>query len=362
MKERIIWGVVASCLAVGLVGCREAKIEPFVMNAKVQELDPKLQQQVRDILVEHTGTAIEPKMLGDDEFDPDRLKLGRAVYLQRCVQCHGFSGDGNGEVAQHMYPRPRDYRRGIFKFTSTPYGAKPRRDDLILTVTRGIRGTSMPTFKLLPKDEIEAVVDYVLMLTHRGELEEQLAYEADVEETIDPDYVPDFIQEIHDRWARADSQEVHPLTNQPILTTEHVAAGRKAFLSRGCSKCHGEDGRGQTKENIGKDTWGFPTKAADLTSGMLHGGQRPLDVYRRIVSGINGTPMPGFKNALASEPETIWNLVAFVLHTSDQRRVANREKVDPSEYASPGPLPKPGTNPESYRADTAGDDEAAGEG
>jgi hypothetical protein len=53
---------------------------------------------------------------------------------------------------------------------------------------------------------------------------------------------------------------------------------------------------------------------------MLHGGQEPVDIYRRIMNGINGTPMPGFKSALESEPETIWNLVAYVIDVSNRRR------------------------------------------
>ena len=98
--------------------------------------------------------------------------------------------------------------------------------------------------------------------------------------------------------------------------------GRKAFLSKGCSGCHGDDGRGHTPENFKrKDSWGFPTRAADLTSGMLRGGQEPVDIYRRILNGINGTPMPGFKNSLQNEPETIWHLVAFVLDINNRRRL-----------------------------------------
>ena len=53
---------------------------------------------------------------------------------------------------------------------------------------------------------------------------------------------------------------------------------------------------------------------------MLHGGQDPIDIYRRIMNGINGSPMPGFKSALESEPETIWNLVGYVLSVSNRRR------------------------------------------
>jgi mono/diheme cytochrome c family protein len=104
------------------------------------------------------------------------------------------------------------------------------------------------------------------------------------------------------------------------MTPANVERGKAAFLSKGCSKCHGEDGRGQTADNKGKDVWGFETRAADLTSGMLHGGNRPLDIYRRIYNGINGTPMPGFANALKDSPDTVWDLVSYVLTLSNKRR------------------------------------------
>ena len=39
----------------------------------------------------------------------------------------------------------------------------------------GIRGTAMPSFKLLPEDEIEALIEYVKYLTMRGEMERELA-------------------------------------------------------------------------------------------------------------------------------------------------------------------------------------------
>lgn len=320
-------------------------------------------------MLEQSGTPAKTKMVGYDYYEPpkkeegeklskeerqkisakakeqmskdremqSKLALGAAVYNRRCVQCHGVTGDGNGPAAEFMYPRPRDYRKGIFKFTTTPYGSKPRRSDLAATIKRGVRGTSMPSFKLLPKEELDAVVDYVLALTHRGELEEALAYEVEAEEELDPDVVPDMVEEIVESWDEAEVSEVHPLTIRPEFTVDHVEQGKKAFAEKGCVKCHGEDGRGQTTGNIGTDGWSFPTQAADLTSGMLHGGQNPIDVYRRIYSGINGTPMPGFKSILESEPETIWDLVAFVLYVSNERR---RGEIPPAGLVNPYPSSK----------------------
>ncbi|MCA9035804.1 MAG: c-type cytochrome [Planctomycetaceae bacterium] len=304
-------------------GCERAEPLEWTSSLKVQELDVDLQEEIHGIVVRNAGTASKPQLVSEGEPDFARqltLKHGQKVYMHRCVQCHGVNGDGEGPVARFMYPRPRDYTRGIFKFTSTPYGYKPRHEDLMATLRRGVTGTSMPAFNLLPKEDLEAVVDYVVVLSQRGELEYQLAMEAEAAEELDPDYIPEFAEDVTRRWNDAKSSLTQPLTPEPELTMERVELGRQAFLSKGCSKCHGEDGRGQTKDNIGNDSWGHPTRAADLTSGMLHGGQEPIDVYRRILNGINGSPMPGFKSALQSEPDTIWNLVSFVLHTSGQRR------------------------------------------
>ena len=338
----------------GLAGCERAEPIRWTSSELVTALpDEGLQQELNDIVTKHSGTAADPRLVTepDPEFRAQlHLKHGQAVYLKRCVQCHGVNGDGNGEAADHLYPRPRNYTRGIFKFTSTPYGGRPRRSDLISVVRKGVTGTSMPRFNRLPEGDIEAVVDYVIVLAQRGELEFQLAMEADAAEELDPEYVPEFIDDVSRRWMQAESTLTQPMTPQPELPPERARLGREAFLSKGCSKCHGEDGRGHTKDNIGKDSWGYPTRAADLTSGMLHGGQQPIDIYRRIMNGINGTPMPGFRSAFQNEPDTIWNLVAFVLETSNRRRfgeqmpaglmkpydtIANTQAAEQGDVAAP---------------------------
>lgn len=306
---------------IALAGCKPKIDATFVVSEAVKKLDTKLQAAVASTLTQNCGTPATPKMLSDQKRSAEHITSGRDLYLKHCQQCHGQSGDGDGPAGKYLYPRPRDYRKGVFKFTSTPYGAKPRREDLVRTLDVGVPGTSMPSFRLLPKLERERLVDHVLLLSQRGELEGLLAYEATAEDEIDPDVIPDLVGGINNGWKNAERTEVHPLTPQPYeFTAEQVAAGKAAFLTKGCSKCHGEDGRGQMKENIGKDLWGFPTKAADLTSGLLHGGKRPIDIYRRILSGISGTPMPSFRTVLEQEPETIWNLTAYVLHVTNLRR------------------------------------------
>lgn len=316
----------ASCLCLLIVlnaGCQRSDPGTWTLGNEAKKLTPEIQTKVAAVLEERCGTLDAPKMLGDDKFDANKLALGRAVYTKRCVQCHGTNGDGQGPAAATLLPKPRDYRRGVFKFTSTPYGFKPRRDDLVRTARKGIPGTSMPAFNLLPEKELQAAIDWVIALTHRGELERQVVNAAEADDEVDLAAVPETVSDILAGWDRADEATVVAATPQPKFKVDHIIAGKQAFLTRGCVKCHGEDGRGQTPDNLRgdlKDSWGHPTRAADLTSGMLRGGQEPMDVYRRIFAGINGTPMPAFQQALAAEPETIWNLVAYVLHVSSDRR------------------------------------------
>lgn len=317
-------GLLVLLVAGASTGCQREDPPTFVSNEQVLSLPSELQAEVREALRDYTGTFTNPKLLGDDKVTDETLAKGQQVYQERCVQCHGVSGDGNGPVAGTMYPRPRDYRKGTFKFTSTPYGAKPLFSDLVRTVTMGVRGTSMPSFKFLSPDEIDAVVAYVLVLTHRGELEEQLGMLADFDEEVDREIVEEeTLPIILSKWKDSAGSEVTPVTPQPVFTIDHVRRGKEAFLSKGCSKCHGDDGRGQTPDNLAgnlKDTWGHVTRAADLTSGLLHGGAEPIAIYRRIYSGINGTPMPSFAQSLREEPDTIWDLVAYVRYVASRRR------------------------------------------
>ena len=55
----------------------------------------------------------------------------------------------------------------------------------------------------------------------------------------------------------------------------------------------------------------------NLRLGVFRGGRRPLDLYRRIHAGINGTPMPGVGPATPGakgtlSEEEIWQIVDYV--------------------------------------------------
>lgn len=303
-----------------VVGCRRVEVPPYESSKAVKSLPEKVQKQIREELEKHAGTPLRPKLIGSQKESLEHLAHGAEVYRQRCAACHGTTGDGNGPAAAGLHPLPRDYRLGIFKFTSTTNGQKPLREDLLRTIRRGARGTSMPAFGLLPEADLEAVVDYVLVLTHRGELELMLAEEGDSEGAIDPANAADYIKSIVRQWETAKQNAIYPKTAEPPYTWQSIDAGREAFVSVAgdCYKCHDKDGSARVTESVGKDPWGHPARAADLTSGMFHGGADSIDLYRRIYSGV--APMPSFALKYADSPDTIWHLVHYVQHTSGARR------------------------------------------
>jgi mono/diheme cytochrome c family protein len=311
----------------------------FTPREELKDFPAKHQQQIAEALVTYFGEPLFPRLMtaAPDDQQPENAKApllvdalnrqhlqrGRAVYTRQCASCHGTTGDGRGPAASYLNPPPRDYRLGRFKFTSTPRGAKPRRADLERIIRRGAKGTSMPSFRWMAEEDLAAVVDYVILLSSRGELEYRLARvsaeQLGEEDDIDPFLVLEQVQTIAQAWSEANTQIVRSLTPEPAYTQDSIHTGARAFVELNCYKCHGRDGRGNKAQDVGKDDWGRIAYAADLTSGMLHGGRRPIDIYRRIYSGINATPMPAFSQPDAAKGETetqrsdkIWNLTHFI--------------------------------------------------
>jgi mono/diheme cytochrome c family protein len=177
---------------------------------------------------------------------------GYGLYRTHCLHCHGVSGAGDGPTAQFLYPRPRDYRKGLFKFTSTSTGAKPTREDLRKTVKYGLHGTSMPAFEpLMSGAEIEQVVDYLIFLSMRGETELGLVDEAAIAdendpEALSPDVAKGIATSVFNKWKMAESQVLNPPVPRPPATRESILRGRDLFLGRNttgnkvdCTSCHG---------------------------------------------------------------------------------------------------------------------------
>jgi mono/diheme cytochrome c family protein len=95
-------------------------------------------------------------------------------------------------------------------------------------------------------------------------------------------------------------------------TTGSLDAGKTAYERLKCAACHGTDGAGTgaISQDL-KDDWGRPIAATRLTEPWtFRGGATPRDVFLRLRTGVNGTPMPSFHEA-ASDTELL-NVATYV--------------------------------------------------
>lgn len=303
-------------------------------------------------------TASAPLKVSDADLNLARPQEGGyAIYRKNCLHCHGVSGAGDGPTSSFLYPLPRDYRKGIFKFTSTPSGAKPHRDDLRRTIKNGLHGTSMPAFDaLLTGPEIEQAIDYVMFLSMRGETELALIEEASISDEKDPNALSDEIAReaangIFNKWKLALTQVLNPPTPRTPSTRESVLRGRDLFLGRTsekleCAGCHGPLALGNGPSFVSQDVfnevifggnpserrlriekldektkilwnqkpddWGNAVQPANLNRGVYKGGRRPIDIFWRVAKGINGAQMPAHYPSPLNE-QKVWDVVNFVL-------------------------------------------------
>ncbi len=207
------------------------------------------------------------------------LNWGREVYVANCAICHGENGDGNGMAAHMFRIQPRDFRPGLFKFRSTASGSLPTDEDLLHSVTQGIRWTGMVGRSDLSEAERKAVVQYL--------------------KTFSP------------RFTAARPAPPVTVSPAPPKSRELVEQGRRLYHDAECSKCHGDRGHGDGPSAPGmKDDWGWPTRPTDLTWRPLKRGSALEGIYLTIATGSSGTPMPSYGDSLDSQE--IWALVHYL--------------------------------------------------
>jgi hypothetical protein len=95
------------------------------------------------------------------------------------------------------------------------------------------------------------------------------------------------------------------------------------LFAKGRAPRHGASGRGDgAKEQI--DDRGFPTRPRDLTSGVFKGIPDPEYIYRGIVGGLPGSPMPqsGYLHA-----DDAWHLAHYILSLSSEAQRRRAEMI-----------------------------------
>jgi mono/diheme cytochrome c family protein len=216
---------------------------------------------------------------------------GHGLYLRYCVLCHGTFGDGNGDTAPFIDPRPRDFTAATFKCRSTPTGTLPLDSDLIATLVRGVQATNMPSWRPLSDENRQDLVAYIKTFSERWKTEKP-----------------------------GDAIKIPPET--PV-TIESIRHGHELFQKMECWKCHGQQGHGDgPSASTLTDSKDQPIRPYNFALGhndsRFKCGSENQDLYRIFMTGLDGTPMPSFADVI--QPNDAWDLVHYLRTLQTDRR------------------------------------------
>jgi mono/diheme cytochrome c family protein len=245
-------------------------------------------------------------------------RAGAPHYKRFCIGCHGVIGDGEGENAQWIDPKPRNFTLAQFKCRSTPTGTLPLDQDLFDTIGRGITNSNMPQWRPLTNQDKADLIAYV--------------------------------KHFSPKWKTEKPGTPIQIPNEPEVTPERIKAGQALFQRLECWKCHGVEGRGNgPSADTLQDDQNRPIKPFNFhDETKFKCGSTDRDLYRIFMTGLDSTPMPSFADNV--KPDEAWDLV-FYLRTlqpmnSKEKAIAKQLGLKPIDPNAPAPN-APASQPEN---------------
>ena len=105
-----------------------AAISPRQAEAITETLSNAVRHARRPVVPDGVDLRLELLQAAAGPIGGDAEGNQWGLFRRHCAGCHGISGDGAGPAAAVLDPYPRDFRNGVFKYTSTAGGAKPLRE------------------------------------------------------------------------------------------------------------------------------------------------------------------------------------------------------------------------------------------
>jgi mono/diheme cytochrome c family protein len=276
MKMMIIRSIPLAAGLVLLAGCKPSAEQQAPQQVAMSSTAVSLPATVR---MTFSDLPVTPK----PEVTPQLIEHGKSVYSQNCAACHGVNGDGKGDAAAFLLPRPRNFVKANFRLRSTPPGNLPTDVDLFRAVSMGMPGTPMPPWRFHLSDvDRWAVVEYI--------------------KTFSPRFAN----------TNADRHTVVSLGTPPSRNEVTLAEGKALFTKMACINCHGATGHGDGLAAVSLvDDNQMRIKPRDFSRpGVFKSGYATKEIVRTVLTGFNGTPMVGFNGAI--KPEDAWKLAYYV--------------------------------------------------
>ena len=281
------------------------------------------------------------------------IEEGRSAYGNYCVGCHGENGDGNGEAARFLDPRPRNFQIANFKFSSTRSGQLPTDQDLERTITEGLKGSAMPGWDLLPTRTVTALIAYLKTFSPKW-TERQPA--PAIPQVTDP-----YRSKADKSAAIARGEAVyHGFASCWSCHPTYVSGEKINEYRAGMESAPSAGFRPNLHEGDGKrNVEGEMVYPPDFTRDFLRAGADVNDLYRSIAAGISGTAMPTWVDSMEIPSEDgsrmliesadMWAMAYYVQSLVLQRPAKLTENAfavrsRPQKIYGPGELPPPPTD------------------
>lgn len=249
----------------------------------------------------------------------------KSDYRRYCAGCHGDLGDGNGENAIWLDPKPRDFTMATFKCRSTLTGTLPTDQDLFNTVGRGLTNSNMPIWNTFSSQQRADLVAYVKTFSARWEKEKP----------GDPIKIP----------------------AEPPINIESISHGKYLFTKLECWKCHGPEGKGDgPSASTLTDSKDQPIRPYNFAAGRddsrFKCGSENQDIYKIFMTGVDGTPMPSFADTI--QPNDAWDLVHFLRTLQVNRHSKENDVLKAAGGKIPDYVEKPSAAPAGQSNGAAG--------
>jgi len=204
----------------------------------------------------------------------DLIAVGKILFAQRCLPCHGASGIGQGPYARHVNQHPANLNDRISNFPGVDYH--------FWRVMEGVPGTAMPPWKLsITEEAIWKIISY------------EKTFVDGVVRVIPGDFSDSEAEDFGNKGI------ISPIVKDDMNYTE----GMRIF-NLYCAQCHGVDGQGDGPASVYINPQ--PANFTETNNDFQTQGQW----FWKVSEGVETTNMPPWKYVLTDDDQ--WKAIYYI--------------------------------------------------
>ncbi|MDA9189448.1 c-type cytochrome [bacterium] len=267
----------------------------------------------------------EDKIFAGGIYAPaSTLNLGKQVYTEYCMACHGVEGDGAGVASKGMKVPPRDFRTGVIKFGDVVAGDLPHDESIIKLLRAGLHGTAMLPWDL-SDDQATAVVQYIKTFAPKVWEGKDKELGKKIKVSMDP-----YKAALKSSVIQKGKEAYHMIAN---CQSCHRAYATKPELQSMSMKYEGvkidefDEDLYLPKAQY-YDDWNTQVLPPDFTYHELRSINNLEDIYFRLAAGVGGGVMPSWQGTI--EEDQIWAIAYYVKYLMDlkENKTARKELLN----------------------------------